>query len=1136
MGKSSLFRLISCLWVLLFVSCEEDKMFKEMPSSHTGVHFTNEIIETEHNNIMTYEYTYNGSGVAVGDLNNDGLADMYFSGNTVPNKLYLNQGEFKFKEVTQETKTAGRNNWKTGVNLVDINADGWLDIYLCYSGNAKGEGYNKPVIVDQPDRMNQLFINNGCEPGGVPTFTESAKSYGLEAPGTFSTQSYFFDYDKDGDLDMFLLNHANMFYSVFYNVKRLRSLRHPYFGNKLFKNEQGKFVEVSEEAGIHGSGLNFGLSASISDLNADGWPDIYVTNDYDEQDFCYINNKDGSFKEISHTIFDHLSKYGMGSDIADINNDGLQDIFVADMLPEDNRRQKLLKGPDDFDKHTMAVDSGYHHQYMRNTLQLNQGFFEDTLPHFSEIAQFSGISNTDWSWSSLLLDFDNDGLKDLFITNGYYRDFTNLDFVKYTVNEQASKSNSNIKDVNMLELIHQMPSTKVSNYIFSNTDGVKFTNQTVNWGLDKQTISNGTAYADFDNDGDYDLVVCNLGDEVSIYQNQQEKTNTNNYLKLDLKGEGQNTKAIGSKVWLKLADKDLFYEAYYTRGYQSSIEPVLTIGLGKATSIDELKIEWPDGKTTVLNDVKTNQVLKVEQAEGKLLAKNENDQNIKSYLLGDATKASGINFKHKENPYVDFKAERLLLYQLSKLGGKLAVADVNADGNDDVYFCGAAGQAGELYLGNDDGTFINGELTLAEKDHISEDIEASFFDADADGDLDLYVVSGGNEFTFKNQFYQDRLYLNDGAGNFSKAETSLPNNTTSGSCAVAVDFDKDGDLDVFVGGRLTPENYPYIPESHFFKNDTDATGNLVFTDIGLDVFDGNQKLGMVTDALWTDINNDTWPDLIVVGEWMPVKVYQNNAGKNFSDVSDQFNLGKTNGWWTSITALDVDGDGDQDFLLGNAGTNNQLNVSLEQPVTCFALDINKDGRVDPILCSYVQGTSYPLPSRDELLEQAVILRKKFIKYADYADATIEDVLNKEQLDKAHKLTAYTLESAVLENKGNGKLELKPLPEMAQISMINAFVQHDFDGDGANEILAAGNFYPYRVEFGSSDASKGVLLKFDSGEPQVYKTNSQLALGGDIRDMAVLKFKNGSDKIIVTRNNDKASVYEINSSTQHVVVK
>ncbi|HZI23658.1 MAG TPA: CRTAC1 family protein, partial [Chryseolinea sp.] len=692
----------TCLYCIVlsltFFHCTSpQKQFTDIPAEEVGLNFRNDIVETQHTNIMTYEYSYNGAGVAAGDINNDGLADLYFSGNSVPNKLFANKGNWRFEDITTASQTAGRAGWKTGVTMADVNGDGWLDIYVCYSGNAPGEGYNLPIVKNYANRSNQLFINSGCEPGGVPTFTDRAKEYGLDAIGTFSTQAYFFDYDVDGDLDMFLVNHANMFYAAFFNTKRLRNLRHPYFGNQLYRNDTigGKiaFTDVSKEAGFHGSGLNFGLSAAISDLNFDNWPDIYVTNDYEEQDFCYINNRDGTFREESHTMFGHLSKFGMGSDIADMNNDGLQDLLVLDMLPEDNRRQKLLKGPDEYDRYTVAVDSGYHHQYMRNTLQLNRGFASDTLPRFSEIGQLAGISNTDWSWSPFFVDVDNDGLKDIFITNGYLRDFTNLDFMKYTstVYNEAKVAN---KQIDYLNIIQQLPTTRIKNYLFKNVRGLRFENVTDAWGLTREAVSNGAAYADLDNDGDYDLVTNNLNDNISVLKNNQNEIQKNNFVKIKLTGQAPNTFGIGAKVRITTDSATIVQEVFFTRGYASSVEPLLLVGIGKSTVIKKIEVLWPGGLESTLSDVKPNQVVEIKQ-KGAAPAKKESwAASPNKIILQDVTKESGLNFRHKENNFIDFKMQRLLHYQLSRLGGKLAKGDVNKDGNDDVFFGGAVGQSG----------------------------------------------------------------------------------------------------------------------------------------------------------------------------------------------------------------------------------------------------------------------------------------------------------------------------------------------------------------------------------------------------------------------------------------------------------
>jgi hypothetical protein len=1118
--------------ILIFVQCTQPKkQFTELPFEDTGLNFRNDIVETQHTNIMTYEYTYNGAGVAAGDINNDGLTDLYFSGNSVPNKLFLNKGDWRFEDITGNSKTEGRKDWKTGVTMADVNGDGWLDIYVCYSGNAPGEGYNLPVVRDYPNRANQLFINNGCEPGGTPTFTESAKEYGLDAIGTFSTQAYFFDYDLDNDLDMLLVNHANMFYAAFFNTRRLRNLRHPYFGNKLYRNDskevdskkQIKFTDVSETSGFHGSGLNFGLSAAISDLNFDNWPDVYVTNDYEEQDFCYINNKDGTFTEVSHKIFGHLSKFGMGSDIADMNNDGLQDILVLDMLPEDNYRQKLLKGPDEYDRYMLAVDSGYHHQYMRNTLQLNRGFASDTLPRFSEIGQLAGVSNTDWSWSPFFVDLDNDGLKDIFITNGYLRDFTNMDFMKYTstVYQDAKVAN---KQVDYLNIIQQLPVTRLKNYVFQNVDGIQFNNESERWGLTKEAVSNGAAYADLDNDGDYDLVTNNLNDYATLLRNNENEIQKNNFLKIKLKGKAPNTFGVGAKIQLTTDSAEIFQEAFFTRGYASSVEPVLSIGIGKSAIVKTVKVYWPDGLQSTMTNVNPNQVITIEQAQ----AQPSNEKLLavpNKVLLEDVTRTSGIDFKHSENKFIDFKMQRLLYYQLSQLGGKLSKADVNNDGNDDIYFGAPSGQAGQLFLGQDNATFERAKSQPWIQDSSCEDISSLFFDADSDGDEDLYVVSGGSEFVAGAPLYQDRLYVNDGNGNFTKELNALPKETSSGSCVVASDYDKDGDLDLFVGGRHAPGNYAVIPNSFLLQNNS-TKERIEFTNVTSQVNSDLGNAGMVTAAVWSDFNNDSWPDLIVTGEWMPIRIFVNEKGK----LNEQNNLignQKMEGWWCSIFSADIDSDGDVDYFLGNAGTNLQFKASEKQPVQLNAADFNQDGTLDPILTYYIKDQSYPLASRDELLDQVASLRKKFIKYEDYAKATIEDIASKEQLEKSYKFEAILLQSCWLENINGIELKLKPLPVMAQLSSVNGFLHYDLNGDSQKELLVVGNFFPYKPQLGRSDASTGLILRFQNGDFKVdNSTISDVWFSGDIRDITLLNFKNGEKRIVVSRNNDNPGIYSL----------
>ncbi|MGC3944092.1 MAG: VCBS repeat-containing protein [Chryseolinea sp.] len=1131
--------MVGGLWC---ISCDRNtRQFEEVDAASVGIAFRNDIVETEQTNILTYEYTYNGAGVSTGDINHDGLVDIYFSGNSSPNKLYLNEGNWKFRDITAASETAGRDGWKTGVTMADVNGDGWLDIYVCYSGNAPGEGYNLPVIRNYAPRANQLFINLGCEPGGIPKFKEQAKEYGLDATGTFSTQAYFFDVDRDNDLDMLLLNHANMFYAAFFNTRRLRNLRHPYFGNKLFRNDTPRgsngeatgdvhFTDISDQSGLHGSGLNFSLSASLSDLNHDGWTDIYITNDYEEQDFCYINNKDGSFKEVSHTVFSHLSKFGMGSDIADINNDGFQDLFVLDMLPEDNRRQKLLKGPDEYDRYELAVDSGYHHQYMRNTLQLNRGFYSDSLPRFSEIAQLAGVGNTDWSWSPFLVDLDNDGLCDLFVTNGYLRDFTNLDFMKYTGNlyQQARKEN---KKIDHLAIVQQLPQTRLTNYVFRNIDGLTFKNVSRDWGLERATVSNGAAYADFDNDGDYDLITNNLNDSPTLLRNLNDQHETNNFIRIKLVGRSPNTQGTGSTIVVRTDSATYYREAFTTRGYASSVDPTISVGLGSASTAKEVRVIWPDGTQSLAQDIASGETLSVDQKSAAVKQDQSQSQSMQSYaastvilppMLADVTERSGIHFQHKENDFIDFKSHRLLHYKLSRLGGRIATADVNADGNDDLFFPGAAGQSDVLYFGKNDGSFIEAPQQPWATDAAAEDIDAIFVDVDKDSDLDMYVIAGGNEHPSGSELYQDRLYVNDGKGGFEKTFDVLPKETTSAGVVAAADYDKDGDIDIFVGGHHVPGSYGLIPRSSLLQNNS-SPGKLSFTDVTDKSNSELGSVGMVTAAVWSDFNNDSWPDLIIAGEWMPIRIFINNGGKLTEYTGNE--LLKSNGWWTAVAQADVDGDGDTDFLFGNAGANTQFKASLSNPVQLFAGDFNQDNVIDPILCYQIGDKNYPLATRDELLDQMSSMRKKYTRYEDYASATISDVLTPEQLEKSYKFEAFVLESIWLENVDGKTFRIHKLPALAQLSSTNAFVQLPSEV-AQSSLLLAGNFYSTKPQLGRNDASFGMALRYEDGTLKVNDgVLSNVWLTGDIRDMALLRFKDGSIRLVVSRNNDSASVFE-----------
>lgn len=1094
-------------------------LFARLNPDRSGVHFVNEIEESPEVNIMNYEYTYNGGGVGAGDFNNDGLCDLYFTGNTVSNLLYLNQGDLNFKDITQRAGVGGRKLWKTGVAVADVNADGWLDIYVCYSGPEVNQSLS-----------NELYINNGVQENGEPTFTERAKEYGLDAPGTFSTQASFFDYDRDGDLDMFLINHGNHFYSPFVNTRGLRNTRHPQFGNRLYRNgvistdsthDAKQFTEVSEEAGIHGGGLNFGLGISVSDVNNDGWPDVFVTNDYEEQDFLYINNHDGTFAETSKASFGHISRNGMGTDIADFNNDGRPDVIEVDMWPEDNFRQKLLKGPDDHNRYTLMVDSGYHHQQMRNTLQMNAGIGANGIPLFCEVGQLAGVSSTDWSWAPLFVDVDNDGLKDLFITNGYLRDFTSMDFLKYTVEEARLKAKKDGKPLEVFELVSKMPSTLTNDYLFRNNGDLTFSNATRDWGIDQPNLSFGATYADLDNDGDPELITNNTNETAAIWVNTSERSKAN-FLRIKLKGSRFNPMAIGARVTVESEGLVQMQEQFLTRGYQSSVDPVLVFGLGESAGAQTITVRWSDGLESIVNDATSNQQVEISYSSAQPASADRLSDRQK--IFQDISYESNLEFEHRENHFIDFDREPLIPYQLSRLGPALTSGDVNGDGLDDFYVGGASGQSGELYIASDVGQFISHHEQPWNEDALKEDTGATFFDADGDGDLDLFVVSGGNEFPVGSESLDDRLYINDGKGVFRKAPLgSIVADHASGSCVVASDYDKDGDMDLFVGGRLLPGEFPLTNPGAILRNDSKGT-QVKFSVATREVNPALREPGMVTDALWSDFNNDTWPDLLLAGDWMPIRLFENRMGK-LVEVKNEA-LRSTSGRWNRIAPFDLDGDGDTDYVAGNAGINFPYKASEKEPLELYYGDFNGDGRTDPVMAYFSEEKQYPVASRDEMLLQINSLRKRYTDYAQYARATVEDILGEGPIEGANKLQVETLLSVVLENNGSGDFTLRPLPALAQISAVNGIVADDFNDDGFADILLAGNFFPYRTEYGPSDASLGLMLlgngrgNFDA----VSWNKSGFLASGDVRNIQMLKANNGSRVILVARNNDKMSLF------------
>ncbi len=1111
------------LYLLIFAAAAQKQpaapLFTLMNEKQTGISFINTIKEDDSLNVMQYEYLYNGAGVGVGDFNNDGLPDIFFSGNTAPCKLFLNKGDFQFANITKQAGVAGNGTWSTGVSIADVNGDGLLDIYVCHSGK----------YADPGKLSNELFINQGLK-DGIPYFKDMAKEYGLDAPGTLSTQAVFFDYDGDGDLDMFLLNHSNHTYNPFLNTRKVRATPNFSFGNRLFRNDRdagGKmhFTDVTLQAGIINNALNFGLSVTVSDVNKDGWPDIYTTSDYTERDCFYINNHDGTFTESLTKSFAHISKFAMGADIADYNNDTRPDVFTLDMLPEDNHRQKLLKGADEYDQYHLLLDSGYYHQQMRNMLQLNQGTDENGNMRFSEIGQLAGVSNTDWSWSGLLADFDNDGWKDLFVSNGYLRDYTDLDFLKYTVAdariEAVKKGNTNFKTY---ALVSKMPSNKLNNYIFQNNHQLGFNNKTTEWGLAKPSVSNAAAYADLDNDGDLDLIVCNNNEPVTIYRNNENELLHNHYLKIRLQGTSLNTKAYGAKITLTTTDGvEQYQELYPVRGYQSTTTQELLFGFSAQQNIRQLKVDWPGGKETIIENVRADQAIEIKQEEAK---SNAATIPARSFMFSDVTAISGLSFTHKENDFVDFKDEVLLPYQLSRQGPALAKADVNGDGLEDVFIGGAIGQPGVLFLQTNDNKWVQANQQPWIADTVSEQVNAIFFDADGDGDMDLYVVSGGNEYADQSAGYEDHLYINDGKGNFTKAAGALPPMLSSKQAIAIGDFDNDGDMDIFIGGRGVAGSFPLLSKSYLLRNDS-KNGKIIFTDVTDQVAPMLRQPGMVTAAVWADLNNDHYPALLIAGDWMPLMLFQNNKGQ-LKDISKDAGLLNTSGMWSAITAADVDGDGDIDFIVGNCGLNNQFKASANQPLTMYAADFDDNGTIDPIICYYIQGKSYPMASRDELLDQVVPLRKKFVKYADYADASINDIFPKEKIAQAQVFHCDELASGILYNQGNNKFVFKALPLAAQFSKVNGIVTDDVDKDGIPDIFVAGNFYPYRTSLGRCDASFGILLNGKGNG--IYEAEDAAQTGcyadGDVRHVVEVKNKLGERLLVIVKNDAPVQVLKM----------
>ncbi len=1073
---------------MLLLACSGDSgaLFERLPSEKTGIRFVNQLEFDEDFNVYTYRNYYNGGGVSIGDVNNDGWQDLYFTSNLKENKLFLNKGNWEFEDVTEKAGVAGTRAWSTGVTMVDVNADGWLDIYVCNSGDIEGD-----------NKQNELFINNGDL-----TFTESAADYGLD-DGGYSTHASFFDYDRDGDLDAYLLNNSYQAIGSFDLRRNERPKRDTLGGDKLLRNTEGIFEDVSEEAGIYGSVIGFGLGVTVGDVNGDSWDDIYVSNDFFERDYLYINQQDGTFKEDLINQMNSISGASMGADLADINNDGNNDLFVTEMLPRDYERLKSVTTFEDWNRYQYNVENGYYHQFTRNTFQLNNG--DNT---FSEIGRLAGVEATDWSWGALIFDMDNDGLKDLFVANGIYQDLTDQDYLQYISNEEVVKSIVSKQGVDYKRLVEIIPSNPIPNYAFHNQGDLGFANKTEEFGLADEGFSNGAAYGDLDNDGDLDLVVNNVNGEAFIYRSNADKIG-GNYLKFSLIGEGQNPYAIGAKITVQSGEDRYYVELQPTRGFQSSMDFRPNLGL-KTDEPVAVTIVWPNGAVTRLTDVPVNQTLEASMADA-----------TESFVTSAGSKAVfqptavPLTWSHKENTYVDFHRDRLQYHMKSTEGPKMSSGDIDGDGVTDLFVGGAKENIGALLMGMATG-YTEGNASFLEEHSISEDMGSALFDADGDGDLDLYVCSGGVEYSRSSSALLDRIYFNDGSGGFDRSARVFVegNQFTSTSVVAPADIDGDGDVDLFVGERSKPFLYGTTCSGFILIND--GSGN--FQDMTQDLAPSLSDIGMITAGGWLDLDGDNDLDLVLTGEYMGVHFLQNSEGRlELVDMSVPASL---KGWWNEMRVDDIDGDGDMDVLLGNHGLNSRFRASADEPIKLFVADFDENGSLDPVLSGYSEdGILRPFALRHDLIDQMKGLKKLFPDYESFKGKSMQEIFGEATLAEAITLEVNELRSGVLLNDGDWKFRFQPFPMKAQLYPVFAIATSDFDGDGDMDVLLGGNLYGTKPEVGRYDAGFGTYLEND-GTGRFSVVEAGFKVKGEIRDLEVV-----GNKVVVARNNDSLVFFE-----------